>query len=232
VSGPRTLLSRWWRRWTGRYAIDDPRPIADAAPYTFFLPSENELLALGPGDLAKLIVRSVPASPDYAAERMWVSIVRAQGDRLWGRLDNTPFDMPQLRPGAMIAFYRGDVIDLRWGVSRSIRPPSAPRRREFWSRCLVDTCVLEDQVPVHYVYREPPTLGDEAGEVDSGWRIRGDYRGIDDEAVDAREIDYVAVGKVLNVDDSWLHLIDAPVGSAFIRNWENGRFEPESAAAK
>ncbi|MHA6719420.1 immunity protein Imm33 domain-containing protein [Sphingomonas sp. RS6] len=226
------ILSRWRRRWLGRYAIEDPRPIADSAPYTFFLPSENEVLALAPGDLAKLIVRSVPPSSEYAAERMWVTIERAQGDRLWGLLDSTPYDIPQLRRGARIAFRRDDVIDLRWGEDRGVRPPSSPRRREFWSRCLVDACVLEDRVPVHYVYREPPTLSEEGGESDSGWRIRGDYRGVDDQAVDAREIDYVALGKVLNVDDSWIHLIDEPVGSAFVRNWESGRFEPESAAAK
>jgi hypothetical protein len=30
---------RYCRRWLGRYRIDDPRPIAAQAPYTYHLPS-------------------------------------------------------------------------------------------------------------------------------------------------------------------------------------------------
>lgn len=227
----RDMLSRWRRRLFGSYTIVDPRPLAEGAPYTFFLPSENEILALRPGDLAKLVFQSVPASRAYAAERMWVAITRVEGERLWGRLDNQPFDMPQLRPGREIAFRRGDVIDLRWGENHPVRPPSGPARRHFDEHCLVDSCVIENLAAVHYLYREtplPPIAGDQP---DSGWRIRGDYRGQKEDAVGARSIECVPIGKVLNIDDSWLHLIDAPIGSAFVRNWESDRFEPESASA-
>lgn len=231
MSTIRDMLYRWRRRLFGSYAIVDPRPMAEATPYTFFLPSENEVLALRAGDLAKLIFQSTPPSRDYAAERMWVEITRTEGEKLWGRLDNVPLDMPQLRPGREIAFRRGDVIDLRWGENRPVRPPSAPARRHYEARCLVDSCVLEQGAAVHYLYRElplPPGVGDEP---DSGWRIRGDYRGLEDEAIGARAIECVSLGRVLNIDDSWAHLIDAPTGSAYVRNWENDTFEPESAAA-
>lgn len=223
-------ISYWRRRLFGRHGIADPRPITEAAPYTFFLPSENEVLALAPGDRAKLIFHSIPPSPHHAAERMWVRITRAKGERLWGRLESQPQAMPQLRPGVRIGFRRGDVIDLCWAEPRAVRPPSAPHRRAYWSRCLVDACVLEG-TPVHYLYRESPdfALADEY--LDSGWRIRGDYRGIDTAEIDARAICRVALGAVLNVDDGWLHLIDAPIGAAFVRNWQSGRFEPEAAAA-
>jgi len=33
---------------------------------------------------------------------------------------------------------------------------------------------------------------------------------------------------VLNQDDSWVHLIDQPEGSAFIRDWDKDQFVPES----
>lgn len=231
MSTIRDMLYRWRRRLFGSYTIANPRPIAEDEPYTFFLPSENEVLALRPGDLVKLIFQSTPPSPEYAAERMWVRVVRVEGDRLWGALDNEPIDMPQLRAGREVAFRRGDVIDLRWGENHPVRPPSAPARRHYEARCLVDSCVLADRAAVHYLYRElplPPVVGDEP---DSGWRIRGDYRGMEDEVIGARAVECVSLGVVLNIDDSWVHLIDMPTGSAFVRNWDTDTFEPESAAA-
>lgn len=217
-----------YRRWFGRYVIDDPRPIADEAPYTYFLPSENELLALAPGDSAKINFRSIPPGRIWEAERMWVAITAAQNDALTGTLDNDPSDMPQLRYGDTIAFRRSDVIDLMWSDNRTVAPPTGPERREYWDRCLVDDCVLTGDVKVHYLYREEPDP-ERADDrfPDSGWRIRGDYRSLSDEEIDNRETRYIALGKVLNEDDSWLHLIDAPVGSAFVRNWQTGAFEPE-----
>jgi hypothetical protein len=222
----KAIFSRLHRKYLGRYAIDDPREIAERSPYTFHLPSENELLALQPGDIAKLTIRSIPPSPLYGAERMWVTIRAVNGDSLTGGLDNIPFDMPQLPLGAVIAFRRSDIIDIRWCAPRSVVAPKAPPRREYWDRCFVDRCVTEDRVPIHYLYREEPEHDDEDKFPDSGWRIRGDYRDLDDEALDARTLEYVALARVLNADDSWLHLIDAPVGSAFLRNWETGGFEP------
>ena len=58
-----------WRRLAGRYTIDDPRPIAAEAPYTYFLPSEHELLALAPGAQAKRIFRSHLPGREGEAER-------------------------------------------------------------------------------------------------------------------------------------------------------------------
>lgn len=229
-------LKRYWdrlrRRWLGRFEIEDPRPIAERAPYTYFLPSENELLALAPGDLVKLVFRSIPPAPEWEAERMWVRILETQGDRLAGTLENEPFDMPQLRAGRRIAFRRADVIDIEWAEARAKRPPSAPPRRNYWERCWVDACVLEDGTPVHYLYREAPSPAGEGEEHgDSGWRIRGDYRQVPDPEIDARERRYVALGAVLNQDDSWLHLIDAPVGASFIRDWSTGVFVAEEESA-
>ena len=59
---------------------------------------------------------------------------------------------------------------------------------------------------------------------DSGWRIRGDTRGKSTEELAARKIAYVALGAVLNKDDTWLHLIDEPAGASFEKDFETGVF--------
>jgi hypothetical protein len=224
-------LERLRRRLFGRWEIDDPRPIAEEAPYTFFLPSAEEVAAVAVGDLVKLTIRSIPPSPTWDAERMWVSVEQADGDRLTGRLDNSPYDMPQLRPGSHLSFTRRQIIDVIWADERPVEPPQSAPRRTYWERCLADRCVAEDRVPVHFLYREEPGRAKDGDtHPDSGWRIRGDYRGLSDEEIGARELEYVALGRVLNADDSWVHLIDAPVGSAFIRDWETGAFVADIAS--
>lgn len=218
---------------TSAYTLDDPRINAAEAPYTFFLPSAEEVAALAPGDHAKLIFR--PADPDrkWGAERMWVRIDRIDGDGLEGTLDNVPDDVPGLELGDRVAFQRFHVIACQWADARQTHPPPPPLRREYFERCMVDVGVFQDRLPVHFLYREEPDLAEEGDEYpDSGWRIRGDYRGLTDEEIGEREVDYVALGVVLNVDDSWLHLIDAPIGAAFIRDWQTGEFVPEQPSTE
>ena len=210
------------------YTLDDPRINAAEAPYTFFLPTDEELAALAGGDHAKLIFRPAAADRKWGAERMWVLIDRVDGDALEGTLDNDPEDIPDLRHGDRVRFRRFHVIDCAWADDRAAPPPSRPSRRDYLERCMVDACVLRDGLEVHFLYREEPDLAQEGdAHPDSGWRIRGDYRGLTDAEIEARDGDYVALAAVLNVDDSWLHLIDEPVGAAFIRDWESGTFVRE-----
>jgi hypothetical protein len=213
-----------YRRWFGNYTLDDPRIVQKEAPYTFFLPSQQEIASVRPDDLVKLIFRSEPHGLDYGAERMWVIVKEVTLEGLIGVLDNDPFDAPQLKAGAIVQFQPYHIISVQLD---SHPEDEEPEPKSYWDRCMVDKCVTEDKVPVYYLYREEPDLDQEDDKYpDSGWRIRGDYRGITDEALEARKAEYLALGKVLNADDSWLHLIDAPIGSAFIRNFETGEYEP------
>ena len=211
-----------YRRYFGSYTLDDPRSIQKSAPYTYFLPSSARLASVEPGDTVQLIFRSHPHGLTYDAERMWVEITSHNGNRLDAKLLNNPFDMPQLKAGRIVTFDRFHMIAIR-----SERPwPSEPEQRDYWDRCMVDKCVLDDGVPVYYLYREESDLAQPEDKYpDSGWRIRGDYRDVPDEEFEARKVSYVALGAVLNADDSWLHLIDAPVGSAFMRNFDTGEYE-------
>jgi hypothetical protein len=215
-------IYRIYRRFLGRYSIDDPRPMAKDAPYTFFLPSQIELDNIAVGDDVKLIFRGHPRSRNYGAERMWVNVTAISQTGLEGTLKNVPWDMPQIECGDRVRFQRFHIAATDKVVE------GTPELREYWDRCLVDKCVTDDRVPVHFLYREEPDMAQEGDSYpDSGWRIRGDYRGLTDAQIEARAMEYVALGCVLNADDSWLHLIDEPVGARFIRDFTTGRFVPE-----
>lgn len=210
------------------YSIDDPRPIAAEASYTFFLPSDARLAALAPGDMVQLIFRAVPPSEEWDAERMWAIVEKIEGDTLHGLLKSEPCDIASLKMDALISFRRWQVISIIPSEDRAAEPEEA-HPRDYWDRCLVDRCLYQEGLLVHFLYRETPQpLCEEDRYPDSGWRIRADYRDVTDHELEAGEVDFIALGKVLNVDDSWLHLIDEPVGSAFIRNWETGEFLPYS----
>lgn len=214
----RKLANRLWRRLFGRWSLDDPRPVARSAPYTFFMPTEAEVASLVPGDLAKLIFRSHPESLEWGGERMWVEVIAWDGAAGTGRLDNKPFDMPQLKLGAIIAFSAYHVISVQH------EDPAKTERfrtdhREWWDRCLVDKTVANGERPVGYLYREEPETPEGDTYPDSGWRIRSGEDETDPPL-------YIALGAVLNKDDSWVHLVDAEVGSVFERALSTGLFEP------
>jgi hypothetical protein len=227
------LIDQIWRRSVGTFEIDDPRPIAAEAPYTFFLPTNEQLAAIQPGDEVKVIVRSSPPSPKWDAERMWVDIKAVEGETLLGALDNIPSDIPQLKAGDELQFPRSAVIDILWDPNRAVAPPPGRTEREYWERCMVDDCVLRSRSPVDYLYREEPDLAVEDDRYpDSGWRVRGTDEGIAEDEAEGSAPQYVAIAAVLNRDDSWLHLIDEPTGSAFIRDRDTGQLVPCKRSAQ
>jgi uncharacterized protein YegJ (DUF2314 family) len=207
-------LIDWHSRRFGSWTIDDPRPIAASAPYTFLLPSADLLAAIAAGDLVKAMFRAHPANRKHDAERMWVEVSAAEGDTLIGSLGNEPFDIPQLQAGMTVQLPRTHVMDILWADPD--KGPQDPPRRWYWERCMVDDCVAKGRCRVDYLYREEPDMTREHHNYpDSGWRIRGTHEAIADDAASGKSPVYIALGKVLNEDDRWLHLIDEPVGQAF-----------------
>lgn len=198
------------------YEIDDPRLIAASAPYTFFLPSLADVSAVRDGDLIKAAVRTLPPSNEWDAERLWFVVIGMSDDAFVARLESEPYDMPNFPKGRVVDIPRQAVVDIIPEDGRSREP--APR--EYWDRCLVDGSVLSGQRPVDYIYREEPDTPSGAEFPDSGWRIRASTSGISAAEAENDTVEYVALGAVLNKDDSWLHLIDAPIGSAFYRDFE------------
>ena len=225
--GVRQKIFDAYRRQFGKWWINDPQPISLSAPYTFYLPPDDYLAAIDKGDIVKLVFEGKPISKEYGAERMWVIVTKREGDSFEGRLDNDPFDMPQIKSGELVRFTISDIIDIDWTESDLSRKGLRPvQSREYWDRCYVDDCVINDGVPVQYLYREAPDkIGDDQFP-DSGWRFRGHRTQMTQEDYDNPKASYIAIGKVLNADDSWVHLIDSPMGSSYFKNDETGEFEP------
>ena len=83
--------------------LDDPRPIAAGAPYTFEMPFDVELAALRTGDAVQAIFRQTEGGTKYSAERLWVLIERIENDIVFGLLDNDPADMTLIEAGMPVA---------------------------------------------------------------------------------------------------------------------------------
>jgi hypothetical protein len=215
------------------YSILDPRPIAEEAPYTFFLPAPEEKAQVGIGDLVQIMFAWEGPILEYGVERMWVTIISQNKELVRGTLESTPYEPDRLKTGEVIEFRRDDIIGIVWAAPEAAPSPSHSREvREYWERCLVDASVLEEGVPVEYVYREEPDMtldGDKYP--DSGWRIRAR---VDPDAPEEPEPTprYTAIGAVLNADDSWLPLIDSPVGCAFMRDFATGKYVPVERVAE
>ena len=205
------------------YRLSDALELAAASPYTFHLPADADLDRLGPDDYVKLIFELIPPGENWGAERMWVRLTAVADGSCVGILENDPYE-GRMAAGDEVSFVRRNIIEVMW--ADGTRAPLVAPRGEYWERCLVDDCVLQGEEPVEYIYREEPDPElEEGGEKsDSGWRIRGRQGDASDEEMERRSPQYVALGAVLNQDDSWIHLIDAPPGSAFMRDFATGEY--------
>ena len=216
----------FWRKCFGTYVVDDIRETAKASPYTFYVPPKARLNAVSIGDSVKIVIRSIPQSHEYDAERVWVDITAISGEDWEGKLANIPFDIPQLKLNEIIMFKSWNVIDTKWKDPEKEKTLPAQPSKQIWDRCMVDQEVLDGTARVGYIYREEPDLAGENDKYpDSGWRIRADVRDLTDEEYENPKPAYIAIGKVLNQDDSWLDLVDSEIGSKFLRNQETEKFE-------
>lgn len=207
------------------FRLSNAEALATGAPYTFFIPSRAEREAVVPGIHVKLVFEYLWDSRKLNGERMWVKVTHVDGTEMTGLLDNHPYE-EGLEEGMVVNFGAANVVAIEWG---DVAHPGIPAQRAFWERCYVDVCVIEDGVPIGYLYREEPDLaGSDDKYPDSGWRIRGRESDDPADSYDKRKIAYVALGAVLNTDDSVLPLLDAPVDSAFLRDFDSGEYRPES----
>nr|WP_298896293.1 DUF2185 domain-containing protein [uncultured Altererythrobacter sp.] len=187
------------------------------------MPHDVELAALKPGDGVKAIFRQTEGETKYDAERMWVLIERIEEGLVHGILDSDPSDMPLIEAGMPVAIPLTHVISTAFHKDNP--RPKIPDRREYWERCFVDACVIEGRSHIDYLYREDPDMTREGDEYpDSGWRIRGTQESIDADERDENRPRYIALGAVLNVDNSWIDLIDIEPGHHFAWDEESRQY--------
>ncbi|HSX55341.1 MAG TPA: DUF2185 domain-containing protein [Sphingomonas sp.] len=205
--------------------VRDPRLVAAQHPYTFWLPHPVSLAALEAGDIARFIFFQTDRATQYNGERMWVLVQQIDDGHILGTLDNEPVDMPRIQRGAEVCVPISHAIDFEFAPGK--QGPVPPHQREYWDLCFVDSCILEQRSRVNHLYREAPMPRREGDtDPDSGWRIRGTAEAIAEDERRGQPPQFVALGAVLNCDDSWLDLIDAPVGAAYAREGETGDFVP------
>jgi hypothetical protein len=197
------------------WRLEDAAERAAEHKYTFYKPSAEEIERIRAGENVKLIF--LFDSDDSAApraERMWVVVDSIDGaGNFTGRLDNTPRWIADLKPGDPIEFRDVHIIN-----TEHDDPDNLVRR--YLPRCFVTQRVLRDGARVGYLYREEPD-----NEKDSGWRLTAGNESAE-YMDDASNVAFVSLGAVLNRDDSFLELLESPVGSAFVRDPQTAQFSP------
>ena len=137
---------------------------------------------------------------------------------------------PTLGFDVVIALPKSHIIDVRFAGSGRQKLAQLPvDKYPHW--CLFNAgesslkALRSKPVAVQYLQLDQPKVSNEmGGRRDSGWRITTHRRPINKEDVRKGHVHYVPLCFVLDMDNSWLHLIGKPTGAAFKRSAQTGQF--------
>lgn len=113
-------------RLFNRWSFGDALARNAAHPDSFWIPSNDEVATLEPGDDVKLMFEAkgwTHGLHGCSGERMWVTITKVKGDRFEGSLNNVPAVWNHLHYGDKVKFTRAHIIDYEY---RTEEPPSQP----------------------------------------------------------------------------------------------------------
>jgi len=196
--------------------LEDARELAEAAPYTFYIPSTEVIAMLRPGDVVKLVFRNDEDDADNG-EALWLRLSEIDGDDFTGLLENPPAVTPGLQLGDEIEFCSYHIVDTR------LNDPVPNIVQQYATACFVTRRVFDDEHPVGTLYRENPDETEEEMSDFSGWNMMaGDE---DDTYLDNPDNwVYVSLGSVLDIDDRFIDVLDAPYDSEFEYDPETDTF--------
>lgn len=182
--------------------------ISKENPYTFYVPSDKLIKMLGVGDLVKLMfVNNKRTDTDVMqAERMWVEIIKINNDNFVGKSDNQPYEIQGLNAGDEIHFKNYHIMNV---YSDELKDPILSLSNQYWDKRITTLAILNNNATIGYICRTEP-----CNDEDSGWQIlSGDET---QEYLDNAENGcFVALGVLLNIDGSFIHLLSSDIGTAF-----------------
>jgi hypothetical protein len=189
--------------------------------------SAESLNALGTGDRVHTLGVSVKKDDGIHRFGAWFDVHSADGEWIEGKIVKDPDLGDDHHPilDQVIRVPKRTIWDIRFEDPQKDELLREVPRRKYANYCLNDWHVQFCR-SVQYVYRVEPCLTMEGDEFpDSGWRIKGNRRAFSEEEFWSLEATkYYPLYLALNKDDSWLHLIDKPVGTAFKRDRKTGLF--------
>jgi len=213
-------MKNWFKKHSNNKKIEDNTPWQldnvykrnKESPYTFYKPSKAVTDKLKAGDLVKLVFFSDSDTDGYKEERMWVEITDRNKENFVGKLDNEPYHLKSLKLGQILHFGTEHICDTEYEDD-----DAAKMDYYFNALVTVSNDVLERN-EFNFLLKDKPNEPN-----DSGWVIFSGYEE-DEFNSNADNFQIVALGVVLNVDDSILAFINESPLCAYERN-EFGQFD-------
>lgn len=203
------------------WSLENAVQLQKEFPYTFYRPSDAIISRLKPEEATvKLIFRFEPYEEGQpAGERMWVIINSIDEEGVYtGTLDNDPYHIKDLKAGDKITFGKEHIIQYDTLDELDIEDENAGKVEQYLKKCFISNHIMHEGYKIGRLYREE---SDE--EEYTGWTFMSDFE-TQEYVDDHNNLQYIAIGKVLNLDDSFINLLDAPVGSEFARDEETNLF--------
>jgi len=203
------------------WKLENGNEIRKEAPYTFYKPSDEIIDQLIPGETTVQLIFLIEPndSETLNGERMWVLMesVDEYGSYA-GILDNDPFHIKDLKAGDQISFKKEHIIQYDTLDELYVDDPLAELIEKYSQKCFVSNHILKEGFKVGRLYREEGEYEDY-----SGWTMMSDEE-TQEYVDDSTNLQYVSIGVVLNLDDSFIHLLEEPFGSDFARDEVTGKY--------
>ena len=161
------------------YTIRDSRPIADANPWSFYMPCEARRNAVTDGDLVQVVFET-GAAEDSSSERMWIAVTgKTMSDTgeelLVGTLTNHPMFIA-ISHGDEIQFERHAIIDIQTDRKDDPEETCVQDSRVFDRGWIDERVWSSDVLPVKATNGHPQPDDYDGGPMDfpwGGWKIVG-----------------------------------------------------------